>query len=466
LASKPHLLTALLALFVYYLTLAPGLTWSHFGDDGGDLITAATTFGVPHPPGYPVFVILGRLISYLPIGSVAHRFNLFSAISVAVASGFITALLRKQMSADGPTDSPRANVSALTGGLAFAFAPLVWGQAVITEVYGMNLAVLAAFLWALFGHRKAWQTGLLLGLGIAIHLTSLLMLPAAILVTPRKNLPQLGIGAITGLTPLLTIPWMASSGSPIIWGDPTTAKGWWWLVSAQLYQGNVFTIPASHIPERVLEWSQLILAQYSLAAPALIALSLYRLKPERRLGFATLLVTALLYTAYSLGYNSNDAIVYLLPGLMLVPLLIAPALHSIGRFALLLPLSSLLLNFGQLDLRHDTSIRSMAEHLLDRTPANAILITPGDASIFALWYYHHVEAVRPDLTLVDRNLFAFDWYRRRLASYEPDLRGLAVDDLEAFRMANRGMRPYCEVGPSLSTEDMGSLETCAEVSDP
>ena len=77
----------LCALVLYVSTAAPSLTWAHDGADGGDLITAAVTNGVPHPPGYPTYVTIGQVIARVPIGDVAYRFNLFSAVCMALAAG-------------------------------------------------------------------------------------------------------------------------------------------------------------------------------------------------------------------------------------------------------------------------------------------------------------------------------------------------------------------------------------------
>ena len=69
---------------VYLATLAPDITWAYQGTDGGDLITAAYTLGVPHPSGYPTYVLMGWLFSKLPVGTIAWRFNfLYSAKSSA-----------------------------------------------------------------------------------------------------------------------------------------------------------------------------------------------------------------------------------------------------------------------------------------------------------------------------------------------------------------------------------------------
>jgi hypothetical protein len=108
----------------------------------------------------------------------------------------------------------------------------------------------------------------------------------------------------------------------------------------------------------------------------------------------------------------------------------------LGKVALLLPLVSLLINFHTQNLSQENSIRPFVTQLLHAVPPNAILQTPGDATIFALWYFQQVEGYRPDIILVDANLFAFDWYRTRLQTHYPRLRGLEADDLAQFQRLN------------------------------
>src|SRR5262249_57959294 len=88
LASRPSYLAALGvslgALVLYLLTLSPSTAmW-----DTSEYIAAAYTFGLPHPPGNPLFVILGRTFSILPIATtVAVRINILAAICSAVSAG-------------------------------------------------------------------------------------------------------------------------------------------------------------------------------------------------------------------------------------------------------------------------------------------------------------------------------------------------------------------------------------------
>jgi hypothetical protein len=67
----PRLFLMCSLLAIYSSTLAPGLTWANSGSDGGDLIAAAATGGVPHPTGYPLYLLLARLFQILPVGSLA-----------------------------------------------------------------------------------------------------------------------------------------------------------------------------------------------------------------------------------------------------------------------------------------------------------------------------------------------------------------------------------------------------------
>ena len=75
-----------LLLVVYLLTLAPTITWAHHGADGGDLVAAVARGSIPHPPGFPTYLLLGDLFVRLPWGNLAWRLNLMSAVLAAGAA--------------------------------------------------------------------------------------------------------------------------------------------------------------------------------------------------------------------------------------------------------------------------------------------------------------------------------------------------------------------------------------------
>ena len=81
----------LLTFLVYWLSLAPTITWQHDGADSGDLATAVAVGGVPHPSGYPTYLVLAEFFRYLPFGEdVAYRLNLMSAVCGSIAAGLLS----------------------------------------------------------------------------------------------------------------------------------------------------------------------------------------------------------------------------------------------------------------------------------------------------------------------------------------------------------------------------------------
>jgi hypothetical protein len=83
---------------------------------------------------------------------------------------------------------------------------------------------------------------------------------------------------------------------------------------------------------------------------------------------------------------------------------------------------------------------------MQSAPEGALLLTPGDRTIFTLLYFQRVEGIRPDLRLVDANLFAFDWYRARLKEQYPAVCVPEEDDLIGLQRQNERTRPFCLVG--------------------
>lgn len=415
-------------LAVYLLTLAPDLTWQSSGSDGPELIAAAATLGIPHPPGYPTYVLLGHLFAHLPIGTVAYRLNLFSAITTALAGGFVTA------TADHLSQH---RLAALLSGLTFGLIPMVWSQAVISEVYSLNLLLVAILLWALVTEISPGRVGFIAGLALTTHLTSLLSLPLVFYLTPAQHWRRLLAGLLLGLTPLLTLPLLAQSGSPVMWGQADNPAGWWWLVSGQIYQANLFAFPAGQWLARLQSWLPSLFSQL-----AWFGWLFLKMGTNRRITVGSW-ATITLYAGYSFGYNSGDAHLFFLPGLLLLSVLLVEGLKRSGRIAFILPLALLMLNLPQQKLQQTHHPRLIGEAILQNAPTNAILLTNDEAVTFTLWYLQFVEGQRPDLILINDNLFAFDWYRQRLGQHHPTLTHLTEDNLALFQAENGRLRPVC-----------------------
>lgn len=325
---------ALVALFLgalYFRTLAPGLTWAFDGADGGDLVTAAATGGIPHPTGYPAYLAVASAFLKIPFGSLAFRTNLLSAMSAILAALVIYKIV---LSLDG-------NIfSASIASLSFGTFPLVWSQAIITEVNAVNALGCALIIYCLVACKSSPRMGgliggLVSGLGMGIHMTSVFLLPL-IFVNPqsrslengigktqahslsyRKLLLQRVIGFFLGLNIYWLIPLRARAQSPVNWGEAVDLRGFLWLVTGQMYRGRLERFDGDYLWRGLQAWGHVMLEQLGAVGLILIFLALSLLFKRSRLYLATAWVF-LAYSAFAILYYSPDSYVYLLPALMSV----------------------------------------------------------------------------------------------------------------------------------------------------
>jgi hypothetical protein len=459
-----------LPLIVYLLTLAPTITWAHDGADGGDLITAAYTLGVPHPPGYPTYCLLGRLFAHLPLRDVAWRLNLLSAVGAGLAAlGLYLAVLEwRQGRKRGEQDAVAAGLGAAWG---LAFVPMLWSQALIAEVYAVNAAFVALILWLAFRVRRSGVSpaalGLAWGLSLGTHPTSVALLPivAWALATGQRGrsfrsmlLPWLS-GAVLGLCTYVYLPLRAGRGA-VTWGDPTTPAGWWWVVSGVLYRGYVFALPLEAVPLRLLALTRHLASGFGPIGVALGAVGLDSLARRQRGFLLASGLSWLLYVAYSIGYDTADSYVYLIPALVISALWLSEGLAAglvwlRGRLArrwdlaarvclvCVGPLFALVMNYSSMDVHRDTAARDFGEEVLAAAPRRAVLLSAQDAHTFTLWYFQHVLRQRSDVAVVDTGLLGYDWYRAGLLRAYP---GLIVSGVDANQLGRANpARPICEV---------------------
>ena len=228
------------AFLLYLFTAAPGLTWAHHGADGGELLAAAVTDGVPHPPGYPLYMLLLQGWLWLtnllwPAADLAWRGNLFSVVCAALSSGLTVRVAAHFL----PKNQQRWLWSFLVG-IGWTIALLPWSQALITEVYALHMLLITVLGWALFVKEQSpyWLIPALM-LGTSHHLTFILILPAVLYYiwflrtkTMAERLRYVGLMAVGGLLGLLfhlRTPLAATNllPSPVNWGYPDNWEGFW-----------------------------------------------------------------------------------------------------------------------------------------------------------------------------------------------------------------------------------------------
>ncbi len=472
----------------YCATLAPTITWEHDGVDSGDLVTAAYVLGIAHPPGYPVYVLLGKLFTFLPVGDVAYRVNLMSALfaAISVAVLYLTLLLPEPET----SDLCESIIIAATSALVLAFSHTFWSQALIAEVYGLNAFFVAVtvYLVALFSYtsndKVLWVLFLTLGVSLGNHLSISLFLPGVLFVVFRKGCPRLttwlGMAGffLLGLSVYVYLPLRAAHSPPINWGDPQTWSRFWWTVSAASYRGYAFALPLVYLPGRVAAWVHMLLQQFTWPGLALGLVGIWNLWERKRdyLVFSLICFGGTL--VYALTYDTSDSYVYLIPSYLLFAMWIGrgawfllgqtfyPWLrkqwglaHRRPRVLSLVTLSLLLLpmflaysNYPLLDLSNDRAAYDYAAQVFADTPSEALVIADTDAHIFSLWYYRYVVTTELDATILAKGLIQYEWYRENLSRHHPQIvippgDEDAYDLLFALIDANLAYRPVYLTDP-------------------
>src|SRR5512142_2063066 len=117
--------------------------------DSGEYQYMAYILGVPHSTGYPLYILLGKLFTFLPFGDVAYRINFFSVFFAALTAPVVYTTARRLTS---------RRMSALVATLFFAVTPSMWGGAIQAKSYALHLflgafTVLFALLWRQEGNR-------------------------------------------------------------------------------------------------------------------------------------------------------------------------------------------------------------------------------------------------------------------------------------------------------------------------
>jgi tetratricopeptide (TPR) repeat protein len=370
------------ALYAY--TLAPTVTLV----DSGELLLAARTLGVAHPPGFPLYVLLAHLATLLPLGNLAVRVHFTSAIFAALAAACMTLLVAEAMRCDlqlqtpakqnrearrkkGNPSSAEASVTfdhqshltlilapAFVAGLLLAFSRTLWAYATIAEVYTLNTLLLVIIFFLMISWRRVildarnyrvessdkqlYLAALVFGLALGVHhVTVGLMLPAlAALVFATEGIRffksirlfKATLFAFAGLSVYLYLP-IAASRSPLMnWGDPRTFERFWWHITGRQYQ-----VYFDFKLEQISEFFKLSLREFGyswmpLALALAIAGLVYLFKRDKTMFFFLSLILAA-DVIYCLGYEiDEDKDAYYLPAFLALTMAAGFGAHWFIKF--------------------------------------------------------------------------------------------------------------------------------------
>ena len=432
---------SLLALTLYAITLAPSVP----GGDSGELIAAAYTMGVPHPPGYPLYTLLAWGMSGVPLEEVAFRVNALSALLDALAAGVLCCGVARWSRSTG--------AGLLAAGL-FAFSPLVWSYAVVAEVFALNNLLVCCLFYSLVRFadspslRWARWGALTVGLGLSNHHTFVVYaVPVvvyvawrgrAFLFSPRALAQVLGLFAL-GVLPYLYLPIAGAARNAVTWGDFSSLETILHHVLRRDY--GTFQLGAGEAGQWGA-WSRWLLVMQALfrntlyvGLPVALLGCMYGLMGARRDRDVTvvMLVGWLAYLAM-VGFLFNLAIenpvlvgvearfwqmaaipVFAWAGLGVQQLaswavprkFVETAVFAIAVVAIGLQSA---MHFQAANQRDNFVFRDYANTILAGLPAGALLILNSDSAINSVRYLQAVEGVRKDVRVAPMSWMQLGWY--------------------------------------------------------
>ncbi len=466
------LATFVVSFLLYLRTLAPSVVFIF--DDTLELQYVVPRLGILHPTGYPLYTLLGNAFTLLvPLGDMAYRLNLFSALNGALAAAVVYVVLRHLAS---------YRIAALIGALVFALGQTFWSQAVAAEIYTMQMLIVAVLLYLALIWREEVERGnttgaqrrflllaLVMGLGLAHHRLIVLLYPALalyILLVDRnliKDGKLLARAAVLFVLPLalyVYLPLRGAVGSAN--GEyQNTLSGFWTWVTAQEYMDFITQNPLQVHHGIAFYWT-LFSSQFTLAGLALVVVGVVWLLQRPR-EWLLLAASGACQALFVFNYRVADVEVHFLTIFLLTAVLIGVGADGLltvytrraepvakyvflavsSLLLLLIPLNLLIANYATNDLSTKWDVHDYALDMLNQPLEKNATVVGILGEMTLLRYFQETQGIRPDI--------------QTIAADKPEARLAAVDRaLEENRVVYL-TRPLEGIETKYSPSSLGPL---------
>lgn len=419
-------------LILYILTLSPDILPA----DSGEFQVVVPLLGVAHPPGFSLYILLGKLfISILPFGTAAYRLNLFSAFTSALCLVFVNLAVRRMLTATGKTGWA-TRLPGLLVAILLGVSTTFWSQATTANIRSLMALLTAVVVYALVGYRLAPTPNRMAFLAGALSLAVIHHLSIAFIASVfgiaifflgdvRKfGLKDWGKIVLAGLIPLLVLVYLPIRGAAGAYLAPpglTTVSGFLQHVLGLGFGGDFFYFAQwAALPDRLAILFNIFEFQFNDFAIGLLFLGLVlSFFKDWKLALAMTLAFGV-HCFIAITYRAPQTVEYLLPAYVLLVVAAGIGLGWISdfKFQILDSISSafrlapeilaelLLLGVtvfifarnlpAYVTLAQDVSTRTYAATLLESAPPNALILSDWNFST-PMWYLQQVEGMRPDV---------------------------------------------------------------------
>jgi hypothetical protein len=496
-----------ISLGFYIYTLAPVVTFV----DSGELAAVIGTRGVPHPPGFPLYLLLASFAAIIPIGSFIWRLNAFSALCAAISVALtvlvfdriamvVPEVVRKKKTKNQPKPISIPIIDKCwAGASAAAFAWMtnkaLWSTATVTEVYALHAMLITLFCFFLIKYSRVEDPGatrylalasLIAGLGISNYPPFALLAPATFFYVYRfekrsgrkfsKNKLWMFLLILAGLLPYVLLPIRANSDPLLNWGNPSNWELFWKHISAaqyKIYLGSPnFALLSNAFS---LWWDQWPIPIWLLILPGVVFLWKFR-----RNEFYLFLIIGAMNILYVLSYDITDVssapsdyYTYLLPLCWVSAVCIGSAVQWIvlisqklfPRFVTLtaviliaaVPIVTASVYWKSCNRHNYTYADDFVRSILVALPPNALVLAPDWTFVSPAMYLQHVENVRPDVVVLDTELLRRSWYFSYLNKRAAWLVQSSQEQIMSFTKELRKYEEGREYDPELTSEKYADM---------
>ncbi len=447
-----------LIIFSCYLgTLAPTVGFI----DSGELSTVALTLGIAHPTGYPLFTISSKVFSMIPIADeVIVRLNIYSALLTSLAAVvffFFSIELFKYCKKENNNTLIASSFSVLV----LAFSKTFWTQAVAIEVYSLHLLLITLVLFVFAksintNDKKVWTLfAFLVGLSFTNHLTTILLAPGLLFwffaeygfhKNTFKKITYLISPFFVGLSVYFYLPIRASQYPLMNWGNPQTLEKFWWHFTGKQFRVWMFT--SSNAAKKQLNYFFENLSNeffFVILIVASVGFFVLLFSSRRVFVFSVLLFVSCVL--YAINYDIHDIDSYFLLAFISFAILVGVAVQKIvenikGTTGSIIGLALLIGLVGvqyytaykKVDQKNNYLVEDYSSNILLNLPKNSIVLSyQWDYFVSASYYLQHIKNIRPDVVVLDKELFRRSWYLVQLEKMYPTVMNKSIQEIELFQ---------------------------------
>lgn len=443
---------------VYLKTLAPTVGFI----DSGELSTVALTLGIAHPTGYPLFTLLCKVFTMLPIsGDEIVRLNIFSALLTSTAAVIFFFFIIELLKIFKKEKKDSILTASFLSTLILAFSKTFWTQAVSIEVYSLHLLLISTVLFLFVkaintNHKKMWIVfAFLVGLSFTNHLTTILLAPALLYwfftefglnKNTFKKILYLIPPFFVGLSVYLYLPIRASQHPLMNWGDPQTVGKLWWHFTGK--QFRVWMFSSSEAARKQLNYFfENLSSEYHFIILIVAVVGFIVLLFNSRRIFVFTMLLFVTCVSYAINYDIHDIDSYFLLAFISLAIFVSVGIQkiidgyegktvSIIALIILVGLSGVQLfaNYDKVDQKNNYLVEDYTKNILLNLPKNSIVLSyQWDYFVSASYYFQHVKNIRPDIVVLDKELFRRSWYFSQLERMYPAIMEKSKNEIDLFQ---------------------------------